>query len=55
MSVDEAIAADKDRRAVDALYRVSSLAGESEDPMVALKGILDEVMRTFDADPPLFP
>lgn len=40
---------DQDRRALDALYRVSSLAGESEDPMVALEGILDEVMRTFDA------
>ncbi len=34
---------------MDALYRVSSLAGESEDPQVALEGIIDEVMRTFDA------
>jgi len=34
---------------LDALYRVSSLAGDSEDPEIALEGIIDEVMRTFDA------
>jgi len=39
----------KDRRALDALYRVSSLAGNSEDPEIALEGIIEEVMRTFNA------
>ena len=38
-----------DRRAVDALYRISALAGSEPDPQVVLGGILDEVMRIFSA------
>ena len=38
-----------DRRAVDALYRISALASSEPDPKLALEGILDEVMRTFNA------
>ena len=38
-----------DRRAVDVLYRISSLAGTEPDPKLALEGILDEVMGTFEA------
>ena len=49
MSSEEGNAVAKDRRALDALYRVSSLAGNSEDPEIALEGIIDEVMRTFNA------
>ena len=36
-----------DRRAVDALYRISALASSEPDPKLALEGILDEVMGTF--------
>mgnify|MGYP006143044023 CR=1 FL=1 len=49
MSSEEGNAVAKDRRALDALYRVSSLAGNSEDPEIALEGIIDEVVRTFNA------
>ncbi len=49
MSSEEGKAEAKDRRALDALYRVSSLAGNSEDPMIALEGIIEEVMRAFNA------
>ena len=38
-----------DRRAVDALYRISALANSEPDPKLALEGILEEVMRTFNA------
>ena len=38
-----------DRRAVDALYRISALASSEPDPKLALEGILDEVMGTFHA------
>lgn len=50
MSSEEVVdAAARDKRALDALYRVSSLAGNSEDPEIALEGIIDEVVRTFNA------
>ena len=49
MSSEEGNAVAKGRRALDALYRVSSLAGNSEDPEIALEGIIDEVMRTLNA------
>ena len=39
-----------DRRAIDALYRISALSGRQLDPVHALEGILDEVMRTFSAN-----
>ena len=38
-----------DRRAVDALYRISALASSAPDPKLAVEGILDEVMGTFQA------
>ena len=36
-----------DRRAVDALYRISTLSGNEQNPVIALQGILDEV-RVYD-------
>ena len=36
-----------DRRAVDALYRISSLSGNEKNPIEALEGILDEVIGLF--------
>ena len=39
-----------DRSAIDALYRISALSGRQLDPVHALEGILDEVMRTFSAN-----
>ena len=50
MTTESGVSGQRDGRALDALYRVSSLVGETEDPAVALEGILDEVMRTFDAN-----
>ena len=49
VTTERGVSGQQDGRALDALYRVSSLVGETEDPAVALEGILDEVMRTFDA------
>jgi len=38
-----------DRRAVDALYRISTVAGNEQNPVIALQGILDEVISLFGA------
>ena len=38
-----------DRRAVDALYRISTLSGNKKDSVEALAGILDEVIGIFGA------
>jgi signal transduction histidine kinase len=38
-----------DSRAVDALYRISSLSGSEKNPVEALEGILDEVIGLFGA------
>ena len=38
-----------DRRAVDALYRISALSGNEQNPVIALQGILDEVISLFGA------
>ena len=38
-----------DRKAVDALYRISTLSGNEKDPMEALEGILDEGINLFGA------
>jgi len=38
-----------ERRAVDILYRISTLASKERNPMIALEGILDEVMGAFGA------
>ena len=38
-----------DRKAVDALYRISTLSGNERDPVEALEGILDEVINLFGA------
>lgn len=38
-----------DSRAVDALYRISSLSGSEKNPLEALEGILDEVIGLFGA------
>ena len=37
-----------DRRAVDALYRISTLSGNEKNPVEALEGILDEVIGLFE-------
>ena len=37
-------------RAIDALYRISALAGKNLNPVRALEGILDEVMQVFSAN-----
>ena len=48
--VDSRVEGEKsDRRAVDALYKISALASSEPDPKLALEGILDEVMGTFQA------
>ena len=48
--VDSRVEGEKsDRRAVDALYRISAMASSEPDPKLALEGILDEVMGTFHA------
>ena len=36
-------------KAIDVLYRISTLAGKEKNPVLALEGILDEVMNTFGA------
>ncbi len=38
-----------DRRAVDALYRISTMSGNQKKPVDALSGILDEMMGLFSA------
>ena len=38
-----------DQKAVDVLYRISTLANKEKNPVTALKGILDEVMSIFNA------
>ena len=38
-----------DQKAVDVLYRISTLANKEKNPVTALKGILDEVMSIFKA------
>ena len=38
-----------DQKAIDVLYRISTLAGKEKNPLLALEGILDEVMNTFGA------
>jgi signal transduction histidine kinase len=48
MSTDSSIKG-SDRRAIDVLYRISTLAGKERNPLVALEGILDEVMNAFGA------
>lgn len=40
----------QESRAIDALYRISTLAGEHLNPVRALEAILDEVMRVFSAN-----
>ena len=40
---------DSDQKAIDVLYRISTLAGKEKNPLLALEGILDEVMNTFGA------
>ena len=47
----EKISTDKDseQKAIDVLYRISTLAGKEKNPLLALEGILDEVMSTFGA------
>ncbi len=39
-----------EKRAIDALYRISALAGKNFNPLRALEGILDEVMQVFSAN-----
>ena len=43
-------AADKERRVVDALYRISSIAAETESSAKAFEVILEEVMRVLPAN-----
>lgn len=40
---------DSDKSAIDVLYRISALSGKERNPLVALEGILDEVMDSFGA------
>jgi len=40
----------QDRRGIDALYRISALSGKQSNPVLALEGILDEVMGVFSAN-----
>ncbi len=40
---------DSEQKAIDVLYRISTLAGKEKNPLLALEGILDEVMNTFGA------
>ena len=39
----------EDNRAIESLYRISSLVGQIEDPQNALEVILDEMVRVFEA------
>ena len=38
-----------DQKAVDVLYRISTLANKEKNPVTALEGILEEVMNIFKA------
>ena len=38
-----------ERSAIDILYRISTLAGKQNNPLVSLEGILEEVMNAFSA------
>ena len=38
-----------ERSAIDILYRISTLAGKQNNPLVSLEGILEEVMGAFSA------
>jgi len=40
----------EDPRALPALYRLTSLAGRADEPLVALREVLDEFVATFGAD-----
>ena len=40
---------DSDQKAIDVLYRISTLSVKERNPLLALEGILDEVMNTFGA------
>jgi signal transduction histidine kinase len=47
---DNTIVKSDEKRAIDALYRISALAGKNFNPVRALEGILDEVMQVFSAN-----
>ena len=52
--VDSRVEGEKsDRRAVDALYKISALASSEPDPKLALEGILDEIRLRDDWVGPL--
>ena len=40
---------DSEKKAIDVLYRISTLSSKEKNPLLALEGILDEVMNTFGA------
>ena len=40
----------QESRAIDALYRISTLSGKHINPVRALESILDEVMQVFSAN-----
>ena len=40
---------DSEKKAIDVLYRISTLAGKEKNPLLALEGILEEVMDVFSA------
>ena len=40
----------QESRAIDALYRISTLSGKYINPVRALESILDEVMQVFSAN-----
>ena len=40
---------DSEKKAIDVLYRISTLSSKKRNPLLALEGILDEVMNTFGA------
>ena len=40
----------QESRAIDALYRISTLTGKHINPVRALEAILDEVMQVFSAN-----
>ena len=47
--IDYSAQKDSDKSAIDTLYRISTLAGKERNPLIALEGILDEVMNAFGA------
>ena len=36
------------KKAIDVLYRIGTLSGKERNPLLALEGILDEVMNTLE-------